>query len=165
MKTKGIITLIIGLCISCFVSCTSDSDMPNDKELLLETLTNGTWQVSLQHSLTKNDFDHAEVQLTFTDLGKVNAQSIDDVNALWSAPNGAYNLFYDTANGYAPDFNDPDYDELDWAKANEEDLFLSFAFGITELIMFNHRWEVKDFTSTSVKLQANDITLTLKKRQ
>ncbi|WP_430813500.1 hypothetical protein [Carboxylicivirga sp. RSCT41] len=163
MKRIGIITLIIGLSMSCFVSCTSDSDMPDDKELLLETLTNGSWEVALKHSLTQNDFDHSEVQLTFTDAGKVSALGLEGFDSVLSTRNGAYKLFYGLDNGSNPDFNDPDYDELDWYSANDEDLFLSFAFGMRELILFNHRWEVKDFSSTNVQLQANDISLILKK--
>lgn len=159
MKRKGLIILVFGLCVSCLFSCT-DSDMPSDKEILSESLKNGSWQVSLQHSLTRNAIDHAEVQLDFSDVGTVNAQSRQAETAMWNAHDGAYSLFYDRDDNYNPDYDDLDYS---YDRDKKEDLYVSFAFGKSELIVLNHRWMVKDFSSKSVVLRANDIALVLTK--
>ncbi|MCU4154572.1 hypothetical protein J1N10_01205 [Carboxylicivirga sp. A043] len=161
MNRKGIITLVFGLCVSCLVGC-SDSDVPSDKDLLSESLKNGSWQVSLQHALTRNSIDITEVQLQFSEVGMVNAQSRADLSEMWNAYNGAYSLFYDSDDDY-----DPDYDDLDdnYDREKNEDLYVSLAFGKSALIVLNDRWRVQRFSSSLVVLRADDMALTLSKEE
>lgn len=154
MKRIGIITLVFALCISCLVSCSSDSDVLRDKEILLETITRGSWQVSFQHSLTKQALEHPTVQLAFEDGSLVNALKAEGFTG-----NGSYRLLYDGA--AVPNYDDPEYDYLDREKDRDEDLFLSLAFAMKELIILNQRWQVRSFTSDEVKLRSDDLMLTL----
>lgn len=162
MKRKGILVGLVVLYLGIFVSCSDESEILSDKTILSEALTKGSWEVGLQHSLTRNIFDHSAIQLTFTEDGKVVAHSLESTSVLNSL-DGSYILIYDNDETIVPDIDDPEYDYLDRQRDREEDLFLSLAFGMQELIILNHRWKVKDYTSTSVVLQANDIRLTLSK--
>jgi hypothetical protein len=133
-----------------------------DKDIVSEALTKGSWQVSLQHALTQIDLDQSQVALTFSPTGDVNAQRLESSSGQLTRYDGAYALFYDHDDDYAPN---PDYDDLnDGYEGNEEeDLFLSFAFARNEAIILNHRWKLKKYTANMVLLQANDIKLSLNK--
>lgn len=153
MKRIGIINLVFALCISCLVSCSSDSDVRRDRDILLQTITWGSWQVCFQHSLTKNSLENPEIQLAFEDGSIVNALKAEGFTG-----NGSYRLLYDDD---VPNYDDPEYDYLDREKDREEDLFLSLALAMNELIILNQRWQVRSFTSDVVILRSADLILTL----
>ncbi|MBK3519429.1 hypothetical protein [Carboxylicivirga marina] len=159
MKRKKIITLLAVFFLAITVGCESDDDMLTSKQILSETLTQGKWQVSLNHSPSANTLDFVDVELTFSNDFKVFALTKDGSTGMDIIQNGAYALVYDDT-----DERDPDEDlEYYYERDRKKDLYLSMAFSMNEHIIFNHRWKVKTFTSTSVKLKANDVILVLNK--
>ncbi len=165
MKRKGIITLVVALCLSCLGACSSDSDIITDKDFLYETLTKGSWQIELHHSLSKRKLEHPKIKLTFSELGKVKANHGSHLSDIWIEGEGAYSLVYDKFERTGGNWEaDEESDDMVFGSMkDEEELFLSLAFGTKELLLFNHRWKVKDFSSTLVELRANDLSLRLSK--
>ncbi|MCU4173607.1 hypothetical protein [Carboxylicivirga sp. N1Y90] len=165
MKRKGIRTLVVILCLSCLGACSSDSDKITDKELLNEALAKGSWQVAFQHSLSKRELEHPQIKLTFSELGKVQANHESQLSDNVVEGEGAYSLVYDKVELKSGNWEaDDESDEVHFGSDKDDDeLFLSLAFGTKELLLFNHRWKVKRFTSTLVELRANDLSLRLSK--
>jgi len=159
MKRTGIVILLIGLFLGVFNRCSSESEIPPANKILSETLTTGSWQVSFHHSLTKNELDHSEFQLTFYDNKKVDAHTQKSSENKVMTHQGSYDLLY--FDDDAPDSDD--VLEYYYDNEKEKDLFLSLAFSMNEVLILNSRWKVKSFSSSTVILQAGDIILTFTK--
>lgn len=157
MKRIIIMTVLTVVCIGSFTGCSSDSDMPTSKELLAEILTQGQWQASFKQASTQTTFDVADIQLAFSNLSEVHATTSSMPSNQLNSYGGAYVLYYNAEE--QPDVNEELEYYYDESKA--EDLFLSLAFGMHEVLILNQQWRVKKISSTVVTLQANDVVLTL----
>ena len=157
MKRKAIFTLLTIVCLGITVSCSTDSDMLSEKELLENTLMKGSWQTSFQHEPSNNASDQTNVELTFSELRKLDALTPDCCSGGQATITGSYQLFYHDDDAPHPD------EELEYYydRQDEGDLYLSMTFYKNELVILNGRWRVKSFTSTSVLLQGNNMALNL----
>jgi len=158
---NALVTLMLAVVIVCSLGgCSHSDDQIDSKEVLSELLESGEWCLELFNADDDRAAGPVAQNVVFWMLDHKMQIGQLGVWGRWYLFYDDQLIWYDDIDAPAPDFSE----QTHYHNLEDEKLYLSIIVDHPQYGDYNRRWELRRFSSSSVKLRCNNLILMLSKQ-